>query len=141
MPTTADSDTSNGARIPLVAYLKLGPQPCLLAQQCNNCQARYFDRRNACARCGHIGFTKVQIENEAVLRAFSIVCRAAPGISVPFVSAVVQTTDGTSVRSNIVNCDPSPESVRLGMELKLTTYSIGKDDDGVEAIAFGYEPV
>ena len=29
----------------------------------------------------------------------------------------------------------------LGMKLKLTTYPIGKDDEGTEAIAFGYEPV
>jgi hypothetical protein len=30
--------------------------------------------------------------------------------------------------------------VTLGMKVKLTTYSIGTDDEGTEAIAFGYEP-
>ena len=52
----------------------------------------------------------------------------------------IETDDGTSVRSNVVNCDPDPERVKLGMKVKLTTYSIGTDDEGTEAIAFGYEP-
>ena len=33
-----------------------------------------------------------------------------------------------------------PENVVLGMEVQLTTYPIGTDGDGTEAIAFGYEP-
>ena len=53
---------------------------------------------------------------------------------------VVGLDDGTSVRSNVVNCEPDPERVKLGMKVKLTTYSIGADDEGTEAIAFGYEP-
>jgi hypothetical protein len=44
------------------------------------------------------------------------------------------------VRANIINVDPTPEKVSLGMKVKLATYSLGKDDNGVEAIAFGYEP-
>jgi uncharacterized OB-fold protein len=39
-----------------------------------------------------------------------------------------------------VNVEPSPEHVKLGMPVKLTTFSIGKDDAGVEAINFGFEP-
>jgi hypothetical protein len=30
--------------------------------------------------------------------------------------------------------------VTLGMKVKLTTYSLGADDNGLEAIGFGYEP-
>lgn len=59
----------------------------------------------------------------------------------PYVSAVVETDDGTSVRSNVVNCSPDPETVTLGMKVRLTTYPIGRDDEGTEAVAFGYEPV
>ena len=36
---------------------------------------------------------------------FSIVHRAAPSVPVPFVSAIVKTDDGTSVRSNVVGLD------------------------------------
>ena len=127
-------------QIPLVDYLRLDKQPHLVANECTNCGARFFDRRNACAQCGLRQFTKVPIRNEAKLKSFTIVHRAAPGIPAPFVSAVVETKDGTTVRANVVNCDPNPDVVRLGMPLHLTTYCIGTDDDGTEAVAFGYQP-
>ncbi|MDE0065262.1 MAG: OB-fold domain-containing protein [Acidimicrobiaceae bacterium] len=133
-------EADNPAQIPLVGYLRLGSHPHLIANECINCGARFFDRRNACAQCGKREFAEVQVENGAVLKAFTIVHRAAPGIPAPYVSAIVETEDGTSVRSNVVNCDPDPEMVRLGMKLKLTTYPIGTDDEGTEAIAFGYQP-
>ncbi|GJM38827.1 MAG: transcriptional regulator [Acidimicrobiales bacterium] len=128
-------------QVPLVDYLRLGERPHLSANECKNCGARFFDRRNACANCGKQEFKKARVRNGAKLKAFTIVHRAAPGIPAPYVSAIVETDDGTTVRSNVVNCDPTPETVNLGMKLKLTTYPIGKDDEGTEAVAFGYEPV
>jgi uncharacterized OB-fold protein len=128
-------------QVPLVDYLRLGHRPYLSANECTNCGARFFDRRNACASCGKREFKKARVRNGAKLKAFTIVHRAAPGIPAPYVSAIVETDDGTTVRSNVVNCEPTPEAVSLGMKLKLTTYPIGKDDEGTEAVAFGYEPV
>ncbi len=128
------------AQVPLVDYLRLDPEPHLVAHECEECGARYFDRRNACARCGQTGFGAAAVDGSGELRAFTIVHRAAPGIPVPFVSAIVKTDDGTWVRSNIVNCDPTPEAVKLGMRVRFTAYPIGTDDDGTEAVAFGYEP-
>ena len=52
----------------------------------------------------------------------------------------VRTDDGTTVRSNVVGLE-DPMDAELGMNLSLTTYSCGVDDDGKECIAFGYEPV
>jgi len=40
----------------------------------------------------------------------------------------------------VVNTEPSPEKVTLGMKLRLTTFSIGTDEEGTEAIGFGFEP-
>ena len=128
------------ARVPIVDYLCLEPEPHLVAQECRNCGARFFDRRNACARCGRTDFAPAGVDGAGELRAFTIVHRAAPGIPVPYVSAIVRTDDGTWVRSNVVNCDPTPEAVKLGMRVRLTTYPVGTDDDGTEAVAFGYEP-
>ena len=59
---------------------------------------------------------------------------------VPFVAGVIDC-DGTSVRGNVINTDPDPEHVTLGMKVKLATYVVGTDDDGTEAIGFGFEPL
>ena len=118
----------------------MGDDPHLLANECTTCGARYFDRRNACAKCGAVGFATVRLADRAVLTAFSIVHRAAPGIPVPYVSAIVQTDDGTSVRANLVGLD-DPMKAELGMSLGFTTYGCGTDDNGTECVAFGYAAV
>lgn len=127
-------------RIPIVDYLVLDDEPHLVAHECTSCGARFFDRRNACAACGATDFTDVAIATEGEVRAFTIVAFAAPGVPVPFVAAVIDC-DGTSVRANIINTEPDDEHVHLGMKVRLTTYSLGTDDDGTEAIGFGFEPL
>ena len=125
--------------IPFVNYLSLGDDPHLVAHECKSCGARFFDRRNACASCSKTEFQSVDIPTQGVLRSFTIVAFAAPGIEVPFVSAIVDC-GGTSVRTNLVNVEASPDHVKLGMPVRLTTFSIGQDDEGVDAINFGFEP-
>ncbi|MEI2705883.1 MAG: OB-fold domain-containing protein [Ilumatobacteraceae bacterium] len=126
-------------QIPLVEYLRLGDHPHLVANECTSCGARFFDRRNACAKCSGTEFREAPVATEGTLRSFSIVSFAAPGIPVPFVAGIVDAA-GTSVRTNIVNVDPTPEHVTMGMKVRLATYSLGVDDHGTEAIGFGYEP-
>ncbi len=126
-------------QIPFVNYLVLGDTPHLVANECTACGARFFDRRNACAGCSGTEFKSADIATQGELRSFTIVAFAAPGIDVPFVSAIVDC-GGTSVRTNLVNVEASPDHVKLGMPVKLTTFPIGKDDEGVEAINFGFEP-
>jgi uncharacterized OB-fold protein len=126
-------------QIPLVEYLVLGDDPHLRANECTACGARFFDRRNACASCGGTDFREVRVATEGEVQAFTIVSMAAPGIPVPFVAAVVDC-DGTSVRGNIVGTEPTPENVRLGMKVRLTTFPIGVDGAGTEAVGFGFSP-
>ncbi|HEY8525048.1 MAG TPA: OB-fold domain-containing protein [Acidimicrobiales bacterium] len=126
-------------QIPLVDYLVLGDDPHLVANECTACGARFFDRRNACAACSGTEFKKARVPTEGEVRAFTIVSFAAPGIPVPFVAAVVDC-GGTSVRGNLVNVEPDPEHVQLGMKVRLTTVPVGTDSAGTEAIGFGFEP-
>jgi uncharacterized OB-fold protein len=127
-------------RIPMVDYLVLDDgEPHLVAHQCSNCGARFFDRRNACAKCFATEFTTVPIASEGTVRAFTIVTFAAPGIPTPFVASVVDC-DGTQVRANLTNVEPDPEHVHTGMKVRLATYSLGTDSEGTEAVGFAFEP-
>ena len=128
------------SQIPLVEYLALEPEPHLVARECASCGARYFDRRNACAACSGTEFRSADVATTGEVRAFTIVSLAAPGIPVPFVAAVVDC-DGTSVRANVVNTEPDPDHVQLGMKVRLTTQVVGTDSAGTEAIGFGFEPI
>ena len=113
------------------AALASDPSPASCAQG--------IAERNACASCFATDFKKVKIATDGVVRSFTIVTFAAPGVPVPF-AAVIVDCGGTSVRANLVNIDPTPETVTLGMKVRLATYSLGTDDNGTEAIGFGFEP-
>ena len=128
------------AAVPIVDYLVLGDDPHLVAKECTECGARFFDRRNACAACFGTSFKDARVANEGELKAFTIVAFAAPGVPVPFVAGIVDC-DGTSVKGNVINVDPTPDKVQVGMKVKLATYTVGTDDNGTEAIGFGFEPV
>jgi uncharacterized OB-fold protein len=132
--------TTSAGQIPMVSYLVLdgdGP-PHLLAQRCTSCHATFFDRRNACASCGARQFETVPLRNAGMLRSYTIVHRAAPNVPVPYVSAVVELDGGGVIKANLVGVDPDPKAIHLGGRVHLTTFVAGTDDDGTEAMAFGY---
>lgn len=133
-------EQTESSQISMVEYLKLGDDPHLVANVCDSCGVTYFDRRNACAACGARKFTGSRLANTGSVRTFTIVYRAARGVPAPYVSAVVDLDGGGRVKSNIINVEPKPENVALGMRVRLATYVAATDDDGVEAVAFGYEP-
>jgi uncharacterized protein len=130
------------ASIPVVNYLDLsGDTPVLVAQKCTNCEALYFGRRNACSNCFSTGpFERHELARTGTVRAFTIVQRAAPGLQAPYVSAIVDLDGGGHVKGNIVNVDARPENIETGMPVRLTTFTLGTDDEGTEAIGFGFEP-
>jgi uncharacterized OB-fold protein len=128
-------------QVPFVDYLALGDDPHLVAHECTTCRALYFDRRNACAKCGKREFGTRRLSGNGVVRSFTIVHRATPDVRVPYVSAVVDLDAGGVAKANLVGVEPTPEHVKLGMKVTLTTFPIGTDPDGTEAISFGYRPV
>ena len=75
-----------------------------------------------------------------MLRAFTIVHRATPDVQVPYISGIVDLDGGGVVKANIVGVDPDPADVTLGMKVRLTTFTIGTDSEGTDAVSFGYQP-
>lgn len=133
-------DDTAGKRIPVVDYLVLDGDPHLVANACGACGALFFDRRNACARCGKTEFDKKPLATTGILRSFTIIQRAAPGVPVPYVSSVVELDGGGVVKANLVDAGTEPDKIELGMPVKMTTFPCGRDEEGTEAIAFGFTP-
>ena len=128
-------------QVPIVDYLVLGDDPHLEAHECKECGAIYFDRRNACAKCGKTEFGSRALGTTGVVRSFAIVHQASPGVPVPYVSSVVDLDGGGCVKANVVNVEPEPANISLGMKVQMTTFVAGTDDEGTEAVCFGFEPV
>jgi len=127
--------------IPIVDYLILDEKPHLRASACRSCQALYFDRRNACARCGTTYFGFRDLATSGTVKAFTVVHRASPTVKTPYVSVIVSLDGGGVVEASLVDVEADPAQIRPGLPVELTTWVAGTDDDGTEAVAFGFRTV
>jgi uncharacterized OB-fold protein len=128
------------SRVPLVDYLALEPAPRLVASECTSCGEHFLDHRVACAKCFGEEFRKVDLATEGEVVSFTIVAFAMPGVEVPFTAAIVDLA-GTRVAGNIRHTPADPEHVTLGKQVRLTTFSLGLDSAGTEAVGFGFSPI
>lgn len=72
-----------------------------------------------------------------MIRAFT---RVERGAKQPFTSVVVDLGGGVTVKANLRGVD-DPTQITAEMKVQMCTFLAGTDDDGVEAIAFAFEPV
>lgn len=123
----------------MVDYLVIddGP-PHLRGKRCDECGAVYLERRNACAACGARTFSPTPLPERGRIESFTVVHRGAPKRIGPFVSVLVRLDDGTYVKSNLVGVPAEADAVDFDVPVRLVTYSAGTDDDGAEAVAFGF---
>lgn len=129
-------------QMPVVDYLVLddGP-PHLVANEAVGTGALFLGRQNADARGGGEEFRRRRLATTGTVRSFTIVHRSNPGVQVPFISVVVDLDGGGVVRANLRSVPPEPGSVPVDMRVRLTTFVVGEDPEGTEAVAFGFEPL
>jgi len=130
--------------LPVVSFLKIPEQgdPYLEGQKCKDCGAMFLGEREVCSCCGARGqIQATKLANRGELYVYSIVHRSFPGIEVPYVSAVVDLAGGGTVKGNLINCEPTPETVKMGMPVEVI-YKVAdrKDAEGNEYLAYFFQP-
>ena len=131
--------TGVALQVPLVDYLALGDEPHLIANECVDCGHGTSTAAMPAPAAVERRSGRVSLATTDCPRDLHDRLRVGPGIPVPFIAGVVDC-DGTKVRANVVNVAADPEHVTTGMALQLTTFPIGRDSTGAEAITFGFEP-
>ena len=108
----------------------------LEGSKCRACGARFVGARENCARCGARGFMEtLPLERDGRLYNYTIVYRSYPGISVPFISAVVDLDDGTSVKGQPARASsPERDALAFGMPVKM----VFRGAETANADALGY---
>ncbi len=130
--------------LPVVSFLKIPDtgDPYLEGQRCGDCGAIFLGERSNCSNCGvRENLKPYKLANTGVLYVYSIVHRSFPGVEVPFVSAVVDLDGGGTVKGNLINVEPTPEKIRMGMPVEVV-YRVAptKDRDGNEYLSYYFQP-
>ena len=130
--------------LPVVPFLKIPDQgdPYLEGQRCRDCGAIFLGERSTCASCGardRIGPHK--LASTGTLYVYSIVHRSFPGVEVPYVSAVVDLDGGGTVKGNLINIEPTPEKIQMGMPVEVI-FRVApiKDREGNEYLTYYFQP-
>jgi uncharacterized protein len=131
--------------LPIAPYLKISDhgEPYLVGSTCNACDAHFLGERAVCAKCGaRDKMTARKLSNEGSLHTYSIVHRSFPGVAVPYVSAVVDLTDGVSIKGNLINVEPAPNKITFGMPVEVTFGdALGrKDREGNAYLSYFFQP-
>lgn len=145
----AESETETTAKQakPIVPFLRLpedGDGKAFLAgTKCKACGAAYLGDRMACGKCSSVDdFEEIRFSDHGTLHMFAIVHQSVPGLPVPFVAAIVDLPEGTSVRCNIEGIEPEPDKVLplLGKRVDMYTEKVREDKEGNDVIAFKFRP-
>ena len=130
--------------LPVVDWLKIpdGGDPYLEGHKCKACDAIFLGERNVCSKCGtRDQLEAIKLSNRGELYVYSITHRSFPGIETPYISAVVDLEGGGTVKGNLINIDPDPAKVKMGMPVEVI-YKIAprKDREGNEYLTYYFQP-
>jgi uncharacterized OB-fold protein len=129
---------------PVVPFLKIPEDgdPYLEGQRCKSCGAIFLGDRHVCSSCSSIGqLEAIKLSNLGTLYVYSIIHRSFPGIETPYVSAIVDLEGGGTVKGNLINIEPDPGKIELGMPVEVI-FEIAprKDAEGNEYLTYYFQP-
>lgn len=94
----------------------------LWLRHCEACSATYFYPRDICPRCFSRRTTWWQSSGQGTLYSFAIVHRPPTpdwNDEVPYVVAMVELEGGARIPTNLVNVEPDPSAIRVGMAVRV----------------------
>jgi hypothetical protein len=102
----------------------------LWLMRCNDCQQAYFYPRAICPRCFSRRTAWVQSSGRGTLHAFAIVHRPpTPAFQdrVPYITALVDLEDGVRLPTNLIEVEPDPAQIRIGMPVEVVFDDVTRD--------------
>jgi uncharacterized OB-fold protein len=93
----------------------------LWLRKCNSCNKAYFYPRDFCPKCHSKDVTWIKSAGKGILYAFSIVHRSPPPFleKCPYITALVELEDGVRIPTNLVDVEPDPEQITIGMPVQV----------------------
>ncbi|MDG1205709.1 MAG: OB-fold domain-containing protein [Pseudomonadales bacterium] len=99
----------------------------LKLQKCEDCSHIYFPPRPFCPKCASKSVKVFSASGEATLYSYVINHRPHPAFDGPYSIAVVTLKEGPRMMTNIINCEQTPERLRLDMSLRVVFEDLSQD--------------
>lgn len=102
----------------------------LWLMHCNDCDATYFYPRPICPQCFSRNTGWVRSSGRGTLYAFSIAHRPPrPAFQdrLPYVAALVELEGGARIPTNLVDVEPDPSQIKIGMLVEVVFDDVTSD--------------
>jgi uncharacterized OB-fold protein len=116
-------------------------QPSIEGFRCGDCRAVVPERTLACRRCASRGALEAfRAAETGRLHSWSVVHRSYPGVTVPFISAIIDLADGLTIKGTLRAVDAA--ALRAGLPVRLVFDDAGgaRDKDGASYVGFHFVP-
>jgi uncharacterized OB-fold protein len=144
MAQQAEAASAEKKARPIVPFLRLGSngdKAHLVGQKCAACGAVYIGNRVACGKCAATGpFNEIRLSDTGKLWVYTIVYQSVPGITTPYVAAIVDLPEGVSVNCTVIDVEPDPKKIPFDMPLEMVTRKVREDKQGNDVVAFFFRP-
>jgi uncharacterized OB-fold protein len=94
----------------------------LWLRHCKSCDTSYFYPRDICPECFSRDTDWIQSSGKGIVHTFCIVHRGpTPAFrdKVPYVPAVVELEEGARIVTNLVEVEPDPAVIKVGMAVEV----------------------
>ena len=116
----------------------------LMGSRCNACETLYVPPRSLCPRCRHSEMEWAETAGEGRLVAFTSISIGTPAMmkegydrNNPYCSGAVELAEGARVVARIEGVDSQhPETIKVGMPLRVKFLHQGAGDDRATVLAF-----
>jgi uncharacterized protein len=124
----SESTSAPIAAVPYVVIDDSGDH-YLVGSRCGHCGATLLGERISCAACGRAdSISRIRLADTGRIRTCSVVSRSYPGVSVPFVAAVVQIDGGGVVRGTLHDSIPESPGTEIGKAVRICIEDTGQRD-------------
>jgi uncharacterized protein len=101
-------------------YWEKTKQHELWLMRCKDCSKAYFYPRPICPNCFSRNTEWFQSSGRGTLYSFAIVHRAPNrAFEAPYIAAYVELEDGVRLPTNLIEIEPDPEKVKIGMSVEV----------------------
>ncbi|MEW6202165.1 MAG: Zn-ribbon domain-containing OB-fold protein [bacterium] len=120
----------------------------LIGKKCKSCGTVNFPPRVMCIECGGRDFEDIKLSGRGKIHAFTIISRgSAPSefddqqnMTGEFGVAVIELEEGPRIIGQLTDCDPNPEKIRIGTEVRATVRKL-YEQEGVIRYGYKFTPV
>jgi len=93
----------------------------LVLQRCDGCGRHVFYPRAVCPHCFSAALTWRRVSGRGTLHTFTVVHRGqrAFPLGPPYVIAIVELAEGVRLMTNLVEVEPDPAKLRIGMAVEV----------------------